>query len=53
VKSLKVNVGRGIMVDKTIPETIALIEKQEHEVHAARTQIIAKLEEMYQMANQY
>jgi prefoldin alpha subunit len=53
VKTLKVNVGRGIMVDKTIPETIELIEKQEIEVHAARKQIMAKLEEMYQMANQY
>ncbi|MGV8168746.1 MAG: prefoldin subunit alpha [Candidatus Nanoarchaeia archaeon] len=53
VKSVKVNIGKGVMVDKTIPETIALIEKQEQEVHLTRQQILAKLEEMYELAKQY
>jgi prefoldin alpha subunit len=52
-KILKVNVGRGIMLDRTIPQTIQLIEKQEKEIHKTREQVLAKLEELYEMAKQY
>jgi prefoldin alpha subunit len=50
---LKVNVGKGIMLDRTIPETVNLIEKQEQEIHKTREQVLAKLEELYEMAKQY
>jgi prefoldin alpha subunit len=50
---LKVNVGKGIMVDKTIPETLELIEKQEREIAMTKEQVMMKLEELYEMAKQY
>jgi prefoldin alpha subunit len=53
VKTLKVNVGKGIMLDKTIPETIELIEKQENEITLTREQVLHKLEELYEMAKEY
>ncbi|MFA6072721.1 MAG: prefoldin subunit alpha [Candidatus Woesearchaeota archaeon] len=53
VKKFKVNVGKGIMVDKTIPETLELIEKQEQEIHLTREQILLKLEELYEDAKQF
>ena len=52
-KTLKVNVGKGIMLDKTIPETIELIEKQELEIQNTREQVLSKLDELYQMAKEY
>lgn len=52
-KTLKVNVGKGIMVDRTIPETLALIEKQEKEINSTREQVLHKLGELYEMAKEY
>lgn len=52
-KLLKVNVGKGIMVDKTIPQTIELIEKQEQEIRITKEQVVSKLEELYEMAKEY
>lgn len=52
-KTLKVNVGKGIMVDRTISETLALIEKQEKEINSTRDQVLHKLEELYEMAKEY
>jgi prefoldin alpha subunit len=52
-KTLKVNVGKGVLAEKTIPETFELIGKQEREVMLTREQIVMKLEELYEMAKQY
>jgi prefoldin alpha subunit len=52
-KTLKVNVGKGIMLDRTIPETLELIDKQEKEINTTREQVLQKLEELYEMAKQY
>lgn len=52
-KTLKVNVGKGIVLDKTIPETIELIEKQEKEIKNTKEQVLLKLEELYAMAKEY
>jgi prefoldin alpha subunit len=52
-KTLKVNVGKGIMLDKTIPETLELIERQEQEIILTREQVHHKLEELYEMAKEY
>lgn len=52
-KTLKVNVGKGIMLDKSIPETMELIEKQEKEIILTREQVLQKLEELYEMAKEY
>jgi prefoldin alpha subunit len=52
-KTLKVNVGKGIMLDKTIPETLELIERQEQEIVLTRDQVHHKLEELYEMAKEY
>jgi prefoldin alpha subunit len=52
-KTLKVNVGKGIMLDRTIPETLELIEKQEKEIASTREHVLQKLEELYDMAKEY
>ncbi|MGV8162620.1 MAG: prefoldin subunit alpha [Candidatus Nanoarchaeia archaeon] len=52
-KTVKVNIGKGVMVDKTIPETIELIERQEQEVILTREQILMKLGELYELAKTY
>jgi len=47
VKHLKVNVGRGVVVKKTIPETVRLLEKQEEEIARAREETVQRLQEIY------
>lgn len=44
---LKVNVGNGVVVEKSITETIHLLEKQEEEIRKTITQVDAKLSELY------
>lgn len=46
-QKLKVNVGNGAVVEKTIPETIALLEKQEEEIKKSMNEAIQALEEYY------
>jgi prefoldin alpha subunit len=50
---LKVNIGKGVLTEKTIQETMALVEKQEQEIRLTRDQVLMKLEELYEMAKQY
>ena len=48
-KKLLINIGRGIVVEKTIPETISLLDRQKAEIDGARADTIHKLEQLYAM----
>lgn len=46
-KHLLVNVGEGIVLKKTIPQTIKLLEKQEKEIQKAKDEVEVKIQEFY------
>jgi len=46
-KKLKVNVGNGVVVEKSIPDTLKLLEKQEVEILSSKSEVQKKLEELY------
>lgn len=47
--TLLINIGKGIVVEKTIPETIELLDSQQKEIDASRSDTISKLEQLYAM----
>ncbi len=52
-QSLKVNIGKGVIAEKSIQETMALVARQAEEIKLTREQVLMKLEELYEMAKQY
>jgi prefoldin alpha subunit len=49
---LLINVGNGVVVAKTIPEAIKLLEGQESEVQNYRKEVLAQLEELMKQIEQ-
>jgi len=45
-EKLRVNVGSGTVVEKSIPEVIKIIEEQESEIRKAESQMSAELEKL-------
>ncbi len=51
-RTLRVNVGAGANVEKTIPETIALMDKHHAEIAEFREKITARMNQMLLQAQQ-
>lgn len=45
-KTVKLNVGSGMVVDKTLPQVKQLLEKQDKEMHDAHQEAVGQFQEM-------